>query len=404
MSDREQHPTSLSIAVLTSKRSTYSVKRLLTEGRERGHRMRAMDPTGFAILLEHDKPSLLYRGKPVTGLDAVIPRISASTPPFGMAVVQQMEQMGVFCANSFQGIQSSRDKFRASQIMVRRGIGLPRTAFVAEPGAVDGALDHVGGAPVVVKLIEGSQGVGVTLAEHRETAHALVDMLHSGGQQVLLQSMVQESRGRDVRVIVVGGKAIAAMRRQAEGDEFRSNLHRGGKAQAVELDESYARAAVRAAQVLGLRIAGVDILEGNDGPKVIEVNSSPGLEGIEGASKVDVAGQILDFVEKQCHLPDVDVRQRLSMVTGHSISELVVRKKGPFAGKSIGETPLAGENIRVLTAARDDEVFPLPPPEFRLQADDKVVVFGPFDKLRELLPPRGKRRRKLTLDGSEKPA
>ncbi len=399
----QDETVSLRIAVISGKTTTYSVRRILEVGRARGHRMRAMDPTGFAILLEHDAPTLLYKGKPVPALDAVIPRVSASTPQFGTAVIQQFEQMGIFCANSSQAILSARDKFRGTQIMTRRGIGLPKTAFVAEPSAVPGALDHIGGAPVVVKLIEGSQGIGVTLAEHRKTAVALVDMLHSAGQQVLLQAFVAESSGKDIRVLVVDGVAVAAMRRQAEGDEFRSNLHRGGHAEAVTLNEEYSRAAVRAAQVLGLRIAGVDILEGKDGPMVIEVNSSPGLEGIEGATGIDVAGAMIDFVEQQCHMPELDVRQRLTMAKGHSIVELIITEKSRMAGLRISDSPLGQESIRVLTAARGEELTPLPRSSFELCLGDKLVLFGPTSELRGLLPAKGMKRKKRSSQLNLKP-
>lgn len=398
----EEESNQLRIAVISGKTSTYSVRRLIDIGRARGHKMRAMDPTGFAILLQKDAPTLLYHGKPVPAIDAIIPRVSAGTPQFGAAVIQQFEQMGIFCANTSQAILSSRDKFRATQIMTRRGIGLPRTAFVAEPGAVQGALDHIGGAPVVVKLIEGSQGVGVTLAEHRKTAVALVDMLHSAGQQVLLQSFVAESSGKDIRVLVVDGVAVAAMRRQAEGDEFRSNLHRGGTATAVTLSEEYSRAAVRAAQVLGLHIAGVDILEGKDGPMVIEVNSSPGLEGIEGATGIDVASRIIEFVEQQCHMPELDVRQRLTMAKGHSIVELIVTEKSRMSGLLISESSLARDSMRVLTVARGDELTPLPRGSYQMNLGDKLVLFGPTVELRALLPARGKKRKKRPTQGSEK--
>jgi ribosomal protein S6--L-glutamate ligase len=391
MTTEDKH--SLSIAVLTTRSKSYSVKRILEVGRSRGHRMRAYDPAHFAILLDQDEPTLTYRGKPVGGIDAVIPRVSAHASPFGVAVVRHFEQMGIFCANSSQSMLASRDKFRATQTMTRKGIGLPRTAFVAETGGVAGALDYVGGAPVVVKLIEGTQGVGVTLAEHRQTAMALVDMLHSANQNVLMQAFVAESRGKDIRAFVVDGKVVAAMRRTALGDEFRSNLHRGGSAEPVELDEQYKGAAVRAAQVLGLRIAGVDILESDRGPLVIEVNSSPGLEGIEGATDVDVAGAIVEFVESECHLPEIDLRQRLAMAHGHGIVELKVAPESALSGRSIADSPLGNEAVRVLTVSHGASITPLPRAAHVMQTGDVLVVFGPSALLRDLAPKLGRRRK-----------
>jgi len=383
----------LSIAVLTSKRQSYSVRRLIEEGRKRGHRMRALDPMAFSILLDYDEPMLHYKSKPLSKYDAVIPRVASSSAQFGAAVVRQFEQMGVFCANSSNAIFTSRDKFRASQTMTKRGIGIPRTAFVADPSAVEGAVDYLGGAPVVVKLVTGSQGIGVTLAEHRQTAIALVDMLQSLGSETLMQSFISESRGRDIRAFVVDGRVVAAMRRTAVGDEFRSNIHRGASAQAVDLSEEYREAALRAAQVIGLRVAGVDILEGNDGPMVIEVNSSPGLEGIEGATGIDVAGTILDFVERECHLPEFDIRQRLRMAHGYGILEVGIGPKSPLVDRSIGGSELAVPEIRVLTVTRGGGAIPLPKDDFVFQAGDEAVVFGPTEMLRSLAPLRGRKRR-----------
>ena len=355
--------------------------------------MRALDPLSFSILLDYDEPMLYYKSKPLSKYDAVVPRVAASSAQFGAAVVRQFEQMGVFCANSSNGIFTSRDKFRASQTMTKRGIGIPRTAFVGSPAAVSGAVDYIGGAPLVVKLVTGSQGIGVTLAEHRQTAVALVDMLQSVGSETLMQSFVAESRGKDIRAFVVDGVVVAAMRRMASGDEFRSNIHRGGTAEPVELSEEYVDAAVRAAQVIGLRVAGVDILEAESGPMVIEVNSSPGLEGIEGATERNVAAEILDFVERECHLPEIDIRQRLRMAQGHGILEISVGAKSPLAGQSISSCALGVDEIRVLTVTRAGRALALPKSDFVFEPGDLAVIFGPSELLRGLAPRRGRKRR-----------
>ena len=214
----------------------------------------------------------------------MLPRIGASITYFGIAVVRQMEQMDIYTPNTSAGIANSRDKLRATQILSRHSIGMPATMFVRDRADVLPAIEQVGGAPVVIKLLEGTQGIGVILAPDTKVAEAVIETLQSTRQNVLIQRFVTESRGRDVRALVVGDRVVAAMRRVAQGDEFRSNVHRGGHTEAVELDEEYQRVAVQAAQIMGLRVAGVDMLEGDDGPSVMEVNSSPGLEGIEAAT------------------------------------------------------------------------------------------------------------------------
>ena len=220
--------------------------------------------------------------------------------------------MDVFCANTSNGITNSRDKLRSLQILSRHHIGIPRTTFVNDKKDVLPAIARVGGAPVVIKLIEGTQGIGVLLAETLKAAESIIELLQSQKQNVLIQKFVAESRGRDIRAFVVGDRVVAAMRRVAQGQEFRSNVHRGGVAEAVELSDEYRETAVRAAQILGLRVAGVDMLEGSDGPQIMEVNSSPGLEGIEKCTKLDIAGAVVEYIAARVDFPEIDIRQRLT--------------------------------------------------------------------------------------------
>src|SRR5690606_29345318 len=283
----------MKIAILSQGPRLYSTRRIREAAEARGHKVRVLDPLKFSLDVEKKNPHVWYREKRVENFDAIIPRIGASITFFGTAVVRQYEQMGVFCLNTSSSIATSRDKLRAFQILSRHNIGIPKTAFVRQRSSVMPAIERVGGAPVIIKLLEGTQGIGVILADTSKIAEAIVETLQSTKQNVLIQNFVEESRGRDVRAFVVGGRVVAAMRRSAQGTEFRSNVHRGGVAVPVQLEPEYERTAVMAAQILGLRVAGVDMLESNEGPQVMEVNSSPGLEGIETATGVDIAGEMI---------------------------------------------------------------------------------------------------------------
>ena len=274
----------MKLAILSCSPNCYSTRRLLEAAEQRGHKVKVLNTLKFAIDLEQGEPDLYYRQKQLSHYDAVLPRIGASITYFGTAVVRQFEQMDVFCANSSAGIANSRDKLRSLQILSRHHIGIPQTTFVRDKKDVLPAIERVGGAPVIIKLLEGTQGIGVLLAETVKSAEAIIEMLQSQKQNVLIQKFVAESKGRDIRAFVVGDQVVAAMRRVAQGQEFRSNVHRGGLTEPVDLDETYCETAVRAAQIMGLRVAGVDLLEGKDGPQIVEVNSSPGLEGIERAA------------------------------------------------------------------------------------------------------------------------
>lgn len=326
--------------------------------------------------------------------DAVLPRIGASITFYGLAVVRQFEQMDVYTPNTSNGIANSRDKLRSIQILARHNIGIPATTFVRDRADVLPAIERVGGAPVVIKLLEGTQGIGVILAPDTKVAEAVIETLQSTRQNVLIQRFVAESKGRDIRALVVGDRVVAAMRRQAQGDEFRSNLHRGGTSEIVELDPEYERVAVQSAQIMGLRVAGVDMLEGDDGPLVMEVNSSPGLEGIETATGLDIAGAIVDYMADQVAFPELDIRQRLTVSTGYGVAELIVRQGADILSKTIAESGLEDNDITVLTLTRGTTVIPNPRHRRTLEVEDRLLCFGKLDAMRDLVPERRRRRSK----------
>ncbi len=307
--------------------------------------------------------------------DAVLPRIGASITYYGTAVVRQFEEMDIFCANTANGISNSRDKLRSLQILSRHHLGIPRTTFVNDKNDVLPAIERVGGAPVVIKLIEGTQGIGVLLAETTKSAEAIIELLQSQKQNVLIQKFVAESKGKDIRAFVVGDRVVAAMRRVAQGQEFRSNVHRGGVAEAVELTEEYKETAVRAAQILGLRVAGVDMLESATGPQIMEVNSSPGLEGIETCTKLDVAGAIIEYIAARVDFSEIDIRQRLTVSKGYGVSEIHVRKGSNFEGKTIASTDLRDNDINVLTLYRGTKVIPNPRGDRDTRGQRQVALF-----------------------------
>jgi ribosomal protein S6--L-glutamate ligase len=359
--------------------------------------VKVLDTLKFAIILEQEAPELDYEGKSLKHYDAMIPRIGASITYYGTAIVRQFEQMGVYCANSAIGIATSRDKLRSLQILSRRDIGIPATAFARRQADILPAIQRVGGAPVIIKLLEGTQGVGVILAETIKVAEAIIETLQSAKQNVLIQKFVAESKGKDIRAFVVGDRVVAAMRRVAQGQEFRSNVHRGGKAESVTLDQVYEKTAVRATQMMGLRVAGVDMLEGKDGPQVAEVNSSPGLEGIETATGIDVAGAMIEYLDDRVMFPDLDIRQRLTLRSGYGAAEFHVPPKSDLINKSIQETGLRERDIVVLTISRDGDVIANPKGSRIVKKGDRLLCFGFLEEMKSLIPPRKKRRvRKLT--------
>jgi ribosomal protein S6--L-glutamate ligase len=288
----------MKLAILSRAPKAYSTQRLRTAALDRGHDVKVLNTLRFAIDLSGPEPDLQFRGRTLSDYDAILPRIGASITYFGTAVVRQFEQMDVYTPNTANGIANSRDKLRATQILSRHQIGMPATTFVRNRADVPDAIERVGGAPVVIKLLEGTQGIGVILAPDNKVAEAIIETLQSTSQNVLIQSFVKESKGRDIRALVVGDRVVAAMRRTAQGDEFRSNLHRGGAAIKVKITPAERVTAIKAARAMGLNVAGVDILRSNHGPVVIEVNSSPGLEGIEKSTGKDVADAIIEFIEK----------------------------------------------------------------------------------------------------------
>jgi ribosomal protein S6--L-glutamate ligase len=285
------------LVILSRQPDLYSTRALLAAGTARGHHVRVLDTLQFDIRLSKQSPQLFYQGELLDDVDAVIPRIGASITFFGLAVVRQFEMMGVYCLNESQAIARSRDKLRSLQILSRHDIGLPPTVFTYQPDHIRDCIERVDGPPVVVKLLQGTQGIGVVLAETTRAASSVIEAFQGLDQNILIQKFVKEAKGADIRALVVGTQVVAAMKRQAVAGEFRSNLHRGGSATTFKLPAEHRRTALQAAQVLGLRVAGVDLIESGEGPMVMEVNSSPGLEGITKTTGVDVATAIIAQIE-----------------------------------------------------------------------------------------------------------
>lgn len=383
----------MKLAILSCGPKSYSTQRLKEAALQRGHNVKVLNTLKFAIDLERGDPALHYRQKVLSNYDAVLPRIGASITYFGTAVVRQFQEMDVFCANTAHGINNSRDKLRSLQLLSRHHIGIPRTAYVRDKKDVLPAIERVGGAPVIIKLIEGTQGIGVLLAESVTTAESIIELLQSQKQNVLIQKFVAESKGKDIRAIVVGDRVVAAMRRVAQGQEFRSNVHRGGIAEAVELSDEFKETAVRAAQIMGLQVAGVDMLESKTGPQIMEVNSSPGLEGIETCTGLDVAGAIIDYIAAQVDFPEIDVRQRLTVSRGYGVGEIYIPEGSRFVGKTILETKLQEQDINVLTLYRGSKVIPNPRKDRVLEPEDKLLCFGKMEAMRGMIPAKTRRRR-----------
>lgn len=288
----------MKIAILSRNPKLYSTKRIVEAGENRGHDMHVIDPLFCYMDVTSQRPTVYYRHNRLDDFDAVIPRIGASVTFFATAVLRQFEVMGVYTVNESVAISRSRDKLRALQLLARKGIGMPVTGFAHSTKMTADLVKLVGGAPLVIKLLEGTQGTGVVLAETQSAAESVIDAFRDLDAYFLVQEYIEESKGTDIRCFVIGGKVVASMMRKAKAGEFRSNLHRGGAASGVKLTPEERKAAIRAAKAVGLNVAGVDILRSNHGPLIIEVNSSPGLEGIEKASEVDVAGLMIDYVEK----------------------------------------------------------------------------------------------------------
>ncbi|MFM7106433.1 MAG: 30S ribosomal protein S6--L-glutamate ligase [Flavobacteriales bacterium] len=288
----------MNIVVLSRDHSLYSTRRLIEAGESNGHNMRIIDHLKCNLVIERGHPKVIFRGEEIRDVDAVIPRIGASVTFYGTAVVRQFEMMKVFTAVESQALVRSRDKLRSLQILSRAGLGLPKTVFTNYSKDVAKTLEEVGGAPVIIKLLEGTQGLGVILADNDKSAISVMEAFNGIKTRVIVQEFIREAKGADIRAFVVDGHVVGAMKRQARDGEFRSNLHRGGTAEVIALSRQEEIAAVKATKALGLGIAGVDMLQSERGPLIIEVNSSPGLEGIEKATQRDIAGDIIRYIEK----------------------------------------------------------------------------------------------------------
>lgn len=288
----------MKIAILSRQTKLYSTVRLVEAATARGHEVEVVDTLRCYMNVVSHKPTIHYKGKLLEGFDAVIPRIGASITFYGTAVLRQCEMMGIFPVNESVAISRSRDKLRSLQLLARKGIGLPITGFAHSPDDTQDLIRMMGGSPLVIKLLEGTQGMGVVIAETQKAAESVIDAFAGLRVNILVQEYIKEAEGSDIRCFVVGGKVVATMKRQAKAGEFRSNIHRGGTGQKVKITPEERSTAVRAAQIMGLNVAGVDILRSNHGPCVLEVNSSPGLKGIETTTGIDVASKIIEFIEQ----------------------------------------------------------------------------------------------------------
>lgn len=288
----------MKIGILSRKATIYSTNSLVEAATKRGHEVSVIDPLLCYMDITSHHPAIHYKGKKLEGFDAIIPRIGASITFYGTAVVRQFEMMGVYSVNESVAISRSRDKLRSLQLLARKGIGLPVTGFAHSTKFTDDLISIVGGAPLVIKMIEGTQGIGVVLAETKKAAQSVIQALRSLDANILVQEFIKESSGTDIRCWVIGSKVVATMKRQGPEGEFRSNLHRGGQATNIKITPEERSTAVRAAKIMGLHVAGVDLLRSNHGPVIMEVNSSPGLKGIEAVTGLDIAGKVIDYIEE----------------------------------------------------------------------------------------------------------
>lgn len=367
------------LAVLSRGPRLYSTRRLVEEARLRDIDVAVINPMQFSLFVAEQDIGILHQGQKFD-FDAVIPRIGHSITKHGVAVLRHLEQLDVWTANTSQGILQSRDKLHSSQILARNRIPTPRTAYVRDMKDIERAIEAVGGLPVVVKVTQGTQGQGVFLRHTLHETTNLVQGLLVTGKAVLIQEYVAESHGKDIRALVVGGKVVACMRRKARGREFRSNYHLNGTVEKVDISDEYADVACRAARVLGLNVAGVDLLEGNDGPLVLEVNSSPGLEGIEKASGANVAGAIIDYVIAESDFNEVNVDQLLKTIPGQGVLSVHLRNHPHLIGSPISEI-FKGE-IPVFALSRAGDLIWNPEPEMQLRFGDSLICYGDLEQLR----------------------
>ena len=288
----------MNIKILSRNSNLYSTQRLIEAAKKRNHKVEVIDPLKCDLIIEKKHPSIFYRGRQLVETDAVIPRIGASVTFYGTAVVRQFEMMGVFTTTESQSLVKSRDKLRSLQLLSRARLGLPKTVFTNYSKDVGEVIDHVGGAPLIIKLLEGTQGLGVVLAETKNAAESVIEAFNGLQARVIVQELIKEAGGADIRALVVDGHVVGAMKRQGKEGEFRSNLHRGGTASVIQLTDEEENAAIKAAKAMGLGVAGVDMLQSARGPLILEVNSSPGLEGIEAATGKDIAKSIIRYIER----------------------------------------------------------------------------------------------------------
>lgn len=288
----------MNIIVLSTNKELYSTKRLVEAGEARGHTVKVMNHTKCYVVMESGSTEIYYRDNPIREVDAIIPRIGSSVTFYGSSMIRQFEMQKVFTTLSSLALVRSRDKLRATQILARHNVGIPKTAFANHPTDIDNLIKQVGGTPLIVKLLEGTQGLGVVLAETKKAAKSVIEAFYGLSANILVQEFIAEANGADIRAIVVGGKVVAAYKRQGLEGDFRSNIHRGGSGSKIKLTKIEKEAAIGAAKALGLDIAGVDMLQSSRGPLILEVNSSPGFKGVESTTHIDVAGKIIEYIEK----------------------------------------------------------------------------------------------------------
>ena len=367
------------LCILSRGPQLYSTRRLVIEAEKRGAEVEIVDPLETSLALGEQNGVVIHRGWPIEA-DAVIPRIGYSVTSEGVRVVRQFESQGVYVANSADSILRSRDKLTASQILSHQGIPVPRTALVTSWRDTERAISRVGGVPCVIKASQGTQGNSVHLARSIRDANEHVYRLLANRETVLVQEYIRESHGKDVRVIVAGGEVVAAMRRVARGREFRSNFHLGGQVEAIELKEDYAKIAIRAANLLGIEVGGVDLLEGRNGPILLEVNSSPGLEGIEKASKVNVAGKIIDMISQRHKIQSTNLQDVIHRHSGHGALSVRIKDWPEFIGRRIKDVRM--EDSRALTVLRGKEYIWSPDENLVLQPNDELVLYGEIASIR----------------------
>ena len=377
----------LRIGILSRGPRLYSTRRLVEEANALGCSVDVLDPTKLSVSVGNDGRRILHEGWNVE-VDAVVPRIGYSITDHGVTIVRQFELMGTYVANTSDGIKNSRDKLHAAQILSSNHIPVPTAVLVRDWRDVDRAIRQVGGVPCIIKQLEGTQGGGVFLAHtEREASEIAWKVLANNPEGVLVQEYIRESHGRDVRVLVVGGKVVAAMRRRAHGREFRSNFHLGGTVESIELPDDYARIACKAARLLGLDIAGVDLLESSRGPLLLEVNSSPGLEGIEKASGVNVASHIMSHVVEAHAFTPVDLNQLLSNKEGHGTLSLKVRRYPELVGRRLGDLMTFDDDGSIAAIGRAGAHIWNPSEDLVLREADELIFYGAIDILHQRIRP-----------------